>query len=688
MRRAAIGTALAATLAACTCASPPAPTITSVAPARVARGVDTVLAIRGSNFVPVVRADLDDPAASQVNATFQLDIANGVARVALSAAKLVSDTELSAILPAGAAPLGTYDLLLSDPHGRSASLSAALDVVECVPDGGTCEDGDACTVGDLCVSGACVAGGTVACRPPPPCHVIGTCDPATGACSAPAAVPDRTSCNDGDPCTEKDSCQGGQCKGTLICSTESNTPPLACLEASPLAGMAGAAGGTTFTFDASCSTDAEDDRLGLPLTFRFAFDYGSGWSAWDTPASQVPTAQTTYSSPRVYTAAVEVVDSGLPQGPPLTSHAYRTVVVSPPAGQVLVTTALDEDDPGATPGAHGGKGLSLREAIRYVNGGSAPDRLISFDPATFAAGGTIVLRSRLPELTVRGTAIVGVPGLVIDCSSAALPAGWGCLRLGADEQKLVGLTVVGCADAAVAVASNLTAATIVDCTLVGPGAATASPTPCGVDAQSPIVVGPRNDVSGFSKGVNLKADGAVVDGNRIHANVVGVSAHGVGVTIRRNDVFGNAGAGLDVSGGTTMDTVWLNTIDGNSGDGVHANGTTLDLRDNLFTSNGGFGVNASGCSFASPGALGPNGYFANARGAVAGTATPMPGDVTSDPLYVSTFTADLRLRPASPAIDAGFDVGLDVNGPSPGRFDGLRPDLGAHEYPLPATPPR
>jgi hypothetical protein len=42
--------------------------------------------------------------------------------------------------------------------------------------------------------------------------VAGTCDPATGVCSNPAA-PDGTSCTDGDACTQSDTCVAGACTG-------------------------------------------------------------------------------------------------------------------------------------------------------------------------------------------------------------------------------------------------------------------------------------------------------------------------------------------------------------------------------------------------------------------------------------------------------------------------------------------
>jgi hypothetical protein len=79
--------------------------------------------------------------------------------------------------------------------------------------GAACDDGDACTQGSTCQSGVCSGGTPTVCAPSGPCRTAGVCDPATGACSDPAA-PDGTACNDGDPCTGNDVCTAGACDGS------------------------------------------------------------------------------------------------------------------------------------------------------------------------------------------------------------------------------------------------------------------------------------------------------------------------------------------------------------------------------------------------------------------------------------------------------------------------------------------
>jgi len=84
------------------------------------------------------------------------------------------------------------------------------------PDGTACNDGNLCTQTDSCQSGVCVGSNPVACNSPDQCHMLpGTCTPATGACSYPNK-PNGTACSDNDVCTAMDVCSGGQCVGMPI----------------------------------------------------------------------------------------------------------------------------------------------------------------------------------------------------------------------------------------------------------------------------------------------------------------------------------------------------------------------------------------------------------------------------------------------------------------------------------------
>jgi hypothetical protein len=85
---------------------------------------------------------------------------------------------------------------------------------QCVftPNSNACDDGDACTQTDTCQGGTCTGSNPFVCTASDQCHVAGVCNPANGLCSNPAA-PDGTPCSDGNVCTAGDTCLGGVCTG-------------------------------------------------------------------------------------------------------------------------------------------------------------------------------------------------------------------------------------------------------------------------------------------------------------------------------------------------------------------------------------------------------------------------------------------------------------------------------------------
>src|SRR5207253_114352 len=87
------------------------------------------------------------------------------------------------------------------------------------PDGASCNDGNACTQTDTCPLATCVGTSPVVCTASDQCHTAGTCNPASGACSNPAKA-DGTPCDDRNACTETDVCALGTCVGTdpVVCT--------------------------------------------------------------------------------------------------------------------------------------------------------------------------------------------------------------------------------------------------------------------------------------------------------------------------------------------------------------------------------------------------------------------------------------------------------------------------------------
>jgi hypothetical protein len=108
---------------------------------------------------------------------------------------------------------GTLMVAGGTTGGNSYSKSAELLTLD--------PSGAACVVGANCASGVCHGGicCIAACTPPDACHLVGSCEPGTGACINPPA-PDGAGCDDGNPCTTNDACQSGACisGAALTCS--------------------------------------------------------------------------------------------------------------------------------------------------------------------------------------------------------------------------------------------------------------------------------------------------------------------------------------------------------------------------------------------------------------------------------------------------------------------------------------
>ena len=103
------------------------------------------------------------------------------------------------------------------------------------PDGSGCDDGNACTRTDTCQAGTCTGVNPVVCTPLDQCHNVGTCNTTSGTCSNPAKA-NGVACNDSNACTRTDTCQAGTCTGAnpIVC-----TPLDQCHEAGTCAWVSG-----------------------------------------------------------------------------------------------------------------------------------------------------------------------------------------------------------------------------------------------------------------------------------------------------------------------------------------------------------------------------------------------------------------------------------------------------------------
>jgi hypothetical protein len=101
-----------------------------------------------------------------------------------------------------------------------------------VPNTAACEDGSVCTVNDRCGGGVCVPGGPLNCEDNNPC-TDDLCNPSTGCYSQ----NNNRVCEDGDFCTEPDTCANGTCRSgprktcndSNPCTVDSCVPSTGCV---------------------------------------------------------------------------------------------------------------------------------------------------------------------------------------------------------------------------------------------------------------------------------------------------------------------------------------------------------------------------------------------------------------------------------------------------------------------------
>jgi hypothetical protein len=121
--------------------------------------------------------------------------------------------------------------------------------------GSACSDGNACTQSDTCQSGTCVGSNPIVCAAPDQCHDAGVCNTSTGSCSY--AAQNGTTCNDGNACTNGDYCVAGVCTG------HTSTVSCTALDQCHLAGTCNPASGACSNPNAPGGTVCGDQSSGL-----------------------------------------------------------------------------------------------------------------------------------------------------------------------------------------------------------------------------------------------------------------------------------------------------------------------------------------------------------------------------------------------------------------------------------------
>jgi Right handed beta helix region len=341
------------------------------------------------------------------------------------------------------------------------------------------------------------------------------------------------------------------------------------------------------------------------------------------------------------------------------------VVVASAASIATVTTGLDESDPGATPANPKGVGLSLREAVQWASTSPGAQTIV------VPAGTTVALAAQLDLTDNQGITIAG-NGAVLDGAGIS-GAGSSCLDVAGRNHRVDGLEIRNCPGWPIYAHGQDTVVT--RCRV--------HDNRYGVKwAGSNDTFGPDNEV--FANGTfGIDVDGpALVVGNIFRMTL------GPGILLRsaadNSSVVGNLAwdneRGVELSPQCDNVKLWHNTLHASTRDGVLVpNGSSgLDLRNNLVTGSGAFGLNAAAASFAT---LDANDLFQNAAGACRACAGLGARALAVAPGYIDAAARDLRIYRSSPVANAGVDTGSDRNGPLPGNFNGTAPDMGAFEAP-------
>src|SRR5207249_878150 len=107
----------------------------------------------------------------------------------------------------------------------------------------------------------CTGSNPVLCTALDQCHVAGVCNTGTGVCTNPNAT-NGTSCNDGNACTQTDTCQSGT-------STGSNPALCTALDQCHVAGVCNTGTGVCTNPNATNGTSCNDRNARSPSATRY-----------------------------------------------------------------------------------------------------------------------------------------------------------------------------------------------------------------------------------------------------------------------------------------------------------------------------------------------------------------------------------------------------------------------------------
>ncbi|MBN1962647.1 MAG: right-handed parallel beta-helix repeat-containing protein [Deltaproteobacteria bacterium] len=655
-----------------------APKIDSIVPNNCEIGQEVEITINGKFYYQTF-VSFDNKDNSKISTNFSV----WIGEIELTQVYYKNYNTLTAIVPAFLNE-GTYDITVIDPDGRIAILKSSFDVVSNIS---TCIDDDE---DGFCISQDCDDNPSkcgVNCNP----EQLEICDSFDNDCDETtndgiedirvAAACDGDDddlckegifvcingaivCNDntgttvegpnGDQtCSDSidNDCDGFTDNEDIKCSGI-NTPPVAKIILSkPIINT-----GELITFDANTSWDREQQTIFLLVRWDFEND-----GIWDTGFSLNKSVSNFYDTTGTKTVALQVRDSGN-----LSGYTTSEFVVASEDQTISVTTGVDEQDAGATLQNPGGTGLSLREAINIANNRVGRD-VIKFAPLLLVA-----LTSQLPKLADNeGTVIIGQNETTIDCKAVNDAD---CIEIGSSNNMLSWLEIKNSIGNAILITSGDNSS-ITYCSI--------NNNTHGITAMkgTNINIGPGNEIkNNIVNGLRLNTPVIAIN-NSIYGNNQGIAVGKAGglVTILGNLIHSNNGNGIYVQNTDGHTILWHNTIvaNGLAGLSSHKNVAEIDARNNIFSYQNTYGIEANDVNFA---ILNYNNYYENINGACSECTTGTNANY-SIPYYINIIEKDFRLVANSNLINAGFDLSIDRNGPETGNYNGAAPDIGNWEAP-------
>ncbi|HCF56720.1 MAG TPA: hypothetical protein DFS52_01825, partial [Myxococcales bacterium] len=428
--------------------------------------------------------------------------------------------------------------------------------------------------------------------------------------------------------------------------TAPEAPPRAAFEYSPIVARVG----EPIAFDAKGSSDYQTAAAELEVSWDFE---GTATPPPWTPWERSKLATYAFAAAGSYPVRLAVRDEAGTLG--FASRLVRVVEATGGALCLVDTVKVDRDD-GALgcEGPFGADGkLSLAEAVRISNA-TAGTQTIAFGTALLLSSGTTFsITDSVDLLAAEGTRFDRV-----NFDIAAGTASFSGLEL-SNQSSFV--------EVAEGAALKLTDSFLHDM----PGIRLAG----RVEAVRTRFERCTNDCL-WMKGANATLS---VSHSQFSDGVArGVYLHTCGssgtVLDLRSSTFTRMGQGVQSESNCSASTLVRHvTFHANGGGIVYSGGTGHELLNCVFSANAGRSVECGTAGFA---ARGHNLLFAHgAEGCLAGDE----GNLIADPQFVGSAVGDFRLQQSSPARDSALDLGLDLNGLAPGRFEGLGPDRGGEE---------